>query len=455
MATVVNNLATRTSWNTTMASSSQTPRPSELELSGLWTREPTSESAALFVAHGDTLPTCTLVLLCSSLFNLDPTASPIEIRDRYRSLAITFHPDKHQHSTDFDTGGDDNDSVFARIQHAYSILSDPHKRAVYDTLGEQGLREIDQAEQHDVHEGWQMIRRLGTPDQLRDHYKNLIYSKRLASIHGMVKTKGDLTTTIDARACFLPVSFFADPTIVHHDPMSRLSRARVAGIGLKHQFETPISPSSTIVWQAQMMARNGAGGGNVVGTVRHAFGPKCWIEAGSSVLHPRVGTAKLTYAHDQDTFGTVSLVQQSIYAPPSCTLTAGKQVYPKTTGFVTLRSGFWTLGPWGRGLAASLGRHDLDVPALSIGLTSQGHTPPGQGAYTLETTTDMTGTQRHVSADYSRNVADGLKLKIGAIVGDAEGLSGFIEAEQRVTEAVVLGVGVHVGLPGGVTMKLR
>jgi hypothetical protein len=26
------------------------------------------------------------------------------------------------------------------------------------------------------------------------------------------------------------------------------------------------------------MARNGAGGGNVVGTLRHAFGPRLWIE---------------------------------------------------------------------------------------------------------------------------------------------------------------------------------
>jgi hypothetical protein len=75
-----------------------------------------------------------------------------------------------------------------------------------------------------------------------------------------------------------------------------------------------------------MLARNGAGGGNVVGTIRHQFSNYFWLEvssfdpgcfflrrwlmgplhvrfiqAGTSILHPRVQTAKATYTFDQDT----------------------------------------------------------------------------------------------------------------------------------------------------------
>lgn len=122
--------------------------------------------------------------------------------------------------------------------------------------------------------------------------------------------KGDVSVNVDARACFLPISFFADPTVVKHDPWSRAKRVRVGGMSLKHTFEvsrrhldrlyslreslvdgrrlaarqTPISPQTSLIWQGQMMARNGAGGGNVVGTLRHAFGPRLWIEVCNKVV---------------------------------------------------------------------------------------------------------------------------------------------------------------------------
>lgn len=50
------------------------------------------------------------------------TATPAEIRTAYRQQAKKYHPDK---------GGDTR--VFSKIQHAYEVLSDPHRRKVYDT----------------------------------------------------------------------------------------------------------------------------------------------------------------------------------------------------------------------------------------------------------------------------------------------------------------------------------
>jgi DnaJ family protein A protein 2 len=60
---------------------------------------------------------------------LDRTASKGQVTKAYRKLAKEVHPDK--------IGG--NSEKFKEINHAHEILSDPHKRSLYDRYGEEGL----------------------------------------------------------------------------------------------------------------------------------------------------------------------------------------------------------------------------------------------------------------------------------------------------------------------------
>lgn len=61
------------------------------------------------------------------------TASPLEIKTAYRSLAKMYHPDASPLQSD---GRD-----FIQIHNAYETLSDPAARAVYDlSLGAGGRR---------------------------------------------------------------------------------------------------------------------------------------------------------------------------------------------------------------------------------------------------------------------------------------------------------------------------
>ncbi|CAO3695332.1 unnamed protein product [Umbelopsis ramanniana] len=65
--------------------------------------------------------------------NCVPESNPEQIRAEYRRLALQFHPDKaavnQQDSKTFDS-----------IQRAYSILSDPARRALYDRWRTSHLR---------------------------------------------------------------------------------------------------------------------------------------------------------------------------------------------------------------------------------------------------------------------------------------------------------------------------
>ncbi len=113
-----------------------------------------------------------------------------------------------------------------------------------------------------------------------------------------------------------------------------------------------------------------------------------------------------------------------------------------------MKSGFWELGPWGKGLRDTLGRHDH--PALSLGLTTVNHTGSG---FTMETSSSLS--DRHASLDYSMRVLGGLKVKVGGSFGSSTGGNAFVECERQVTEVLKMGMGLTATYPGGLTGKIR
>ncbi|WVR04088.1 hypothetical protein IAU60_001087 [Kwoniella sp. DSM 27419] len=60
------------------------------------------------------------------LLQVDEEATADEIKRSYRKLALIHHPDKNAHRVEEAT------KLFADLQHAYEVLSDPNERAFYD-----------------------------------------------------------------------------------------------------------------------------------------------------------------------------------------------------------------------------------------------------------------------------------------------------------------------------------
>ncbi|MBE0619533.1 MAG: J domain-containing protein [Burkholderiales bacterium] len=59
------------------------------------------------------------------ILEVSPTARPAVIRAAYRCLVQEHHPDRHP-------GDSDAAARMSMINHAYSVLADPLKRARYD-----------------------------------------------------------------------------------------------------------------------------------------------------------------------------------------------------------------------------------------------------------------------------------------------------------------------------------
>src|SRR5215475_6634246 len=69
------------------------------------------------------------------------------IKKAYRKLAKDLHPDKNP-------GNKQAETRFKAVNHAFDVLSDAKKRAIYDEFGEDGLREGFDPERARAYKRW-------------------------------------------------------------------------------------------------------------------------------------------------------------------------------------------------------------------------------------------------------------------------------------------------------------
>lgn len=67
------------------------------------------------------------------LMGIAPDATPEQIKKAYRKKALQLHPDKRGNTPE-------SQEEFTRMKQAYDVLSDPQKREVYDQVGEDGIK---------------------------------------------------------------------------------------------------------------------------------------------------------------------------------------------------------------------------------------------------------------------------------------------------------------------------
>ncbi|GFY47871.1 dnaJ homolog subfamily C member 11 [Trichonephila inaurata madagascariensis] len=98
-----------------------------------------------------------------AFLNLNKDATTEDITNAYRRLSRLYHPDKHTDPVQKKNA----EVLFNKTKIAYEVLSDPHQRAIYDTLGIKGLQT----------EGWQIVERTKTPQEIREEYEQLLREK--------------------------------------------------------------------------------------------------------------------------------------------------------------------------------------------------------------------------------------------------------------------------------------
>ena len=77
------------------------------------------------------------------ILSVERTCTEVELKAAFRKLAMQHHPDRNP-------GDSEAEARFKELNEAYSILSDPQKRAVYDRFGHAGVNGAGGGHQQDA-----------------------------------------------------------------------------------------------------------------------------------------------------------------------------------------------------------------------------------------------------------------------------------------------------------------
>ncbi|CAE7056210.1 unnamed protein product [Rhizoctonia solani] len=347
-----------------------------------------------------------------ALFNLPKDATAEEIREKYKMLAVTLHPDKVRDESNKEA----TTAKFAQVKRAYEILTDPGKRAIYDLFGEDGLKtKWDVGSKHKTQEEASIY------IYLRNEYARLARAARLQDTENMVRSQGELNCTINA-------SSLTDSRLMWPDKVLGVFQAH---LGLKHKFDTEISDRTRFTLTSRLVSMRGRAGGNVFGTLKHQYSPRLQLEATSGLLEPRTVVSKATFELNEATTlraESTTILANALEDVPRLTITGQRLLDPTLTGVISFTT------------------PTLTAPsALAVSLSSTSG---------LATTVELSPAKLQLSAEYGVRIGgkDGVLLTANAATGLHQGGLGMVvsvNGTAKVAEATSVQVGVAAALPGG------
>ncbi|CAE6466142.1 unnamed protein product [Rhizoctonia solani] len=347
-----------------------------------------------------------------ALFNLPKNATVEEIREKYKALAVSLHPDKVRDESHKEA----MTAKFTQVKRAYEILTDPGKRAIYDLFGEDGLKTK-----------WDVGSKYKTEEELRNEYARLARTARLQDAENIVRSQGELICTINA-------SSLTDSRLVWPDKVVGVSQAQ---LGLKHRFDTEISDRTRFTLTSRLISMRGRAGGNVFGTLKHQYSPRLQLEATSGLLEPRTVVSKVTFELNEATTlraESTTILANALGDVPRLTITGQRLLDPTLTGVISFTT------------------PTLIAPsALAVSLSSTNG---------LATTVELSPAKLQLSAEYGIRIGgkEGVLLSASAATGLNQGGLGMVievNGTAKIAESTNVRVGVAAALPGGVSLKIN
>ncbi|KAI9261706.1 hypothetical protein BY458DRAFT_251653 [Sporodiniella umbellata] len=370
------------------------------------------------------------------VLNISRKATEEEIKESYKKLCRFFHPDKHTDAEKKQKA----ESRFQVIQTAYEVLMDPKKRIIYDTYGEEGLTA-----------SWDVGPRYKSTEELRDEYEKQAKRKREQDLENLVRSVSEYQLTLDASQVldtYEPPAFTGfggDPVKPKRKmPWSKLAKTQVQQLFMRHSFQTQIGPQTTAVVGGSMLSRSGMGGGNLMGTIRHTVSPQLTGELTATLLKPRILSLKTFYSLSSDSFINTTAQLNSPYDPPVLSITAGRRLYAATSGYITYRTGEYSIFGWGGDISRK-----MDRSSVTLGLAGANKS----GNYSGEIQTGIMDS--HIAGDYKYKLPNQARLNVSCLVSTQGGLAASIGSEHKLTTHARVGLTLECGLAAGVIVKFR
>uniref|UniRef100_A0A667X2C3 DnaJ homolog subfamily C member 11 n=1 Tax=Myripristis murdjan TaxID=586833 RepID=A0A667X2C3_9TELE len=350
-----------------------------------------------------------------SLLNVRKEATQEELKASYRRLCMLYHPDKHR-DPELKRQAE---QLFNQVHQAYEVLSDPQSRAIYDIFGKKGL-EV---------EGWEVVERKRTPAEIREEYERLQRERDERRLQQRTNPKGTISVGVDATDLF--DRYDED---FEEMPGGGFPHIEINKMHISQSIEAPLTNTDTAVLSGSLSTHNGNGGGNINMTVRRVTSAKGWgeLEFGAGdILGPLFGL-KVFRNLTPRCFLTAQCGMQ--FSPrglrPSCSLMTARHLDQNTMGYLQ-----WRWGP-NSAMTTSLVRD-----------TKTSH-------FTLALQLGMPHSYLMMSYQYKFQDEDQTKVK-GSVKTGWFGTVVEYGAERKISRHSILSATVSVGVPQGVTLKIR
>ncbi|XP_008317412.1 dnaJ homolog subfamily C member 11-like isoform X1 [Cynoglossus semilaevis] len=350
-----------------------------------------------------------------SLLNVRREATQDELKAAYRRLCMLYHPDKHRDPELKQQA----EHLFNLVHEAYEVLSDPQSRAVYDIYGKRGL---------DV-EGWEVVERKRTPAEIREEYERLQREREERRLQLRTNPKGTITVGIDATDFFDRYDDEEEDMVQSGIPRLEINRMHIS-----QSIEAPLTTKDTAILSGSLSTHNGNGDGSINLTLRRTTSNKGWGEIEFDVgdsHRPLIGL-KIFRNLTSRFFVTAQCGLQfsSRGVRPGLTTVLARQLDKNTTGYLQWRVGIQS------SMNTSIVRNSESSHfkfAMQLGLPH---------------------TFMMMSYQYKFKDDDQTKIK-GSVKMGFFGTVVEYGAERKISRHSVLGATVSVGVPQGVSLKIR
>ncbi|XP_038866678.1 dnaJ homolog subfamily C member 11-like isoform X1 [Salvelinus namaycush] len=350
-----------------------------------------------------------------SLLNVRREATQEELKVSYRRLCMLYHPDKHR-DPELKRQAE---QLFNLVHQAYEVLSDPQSRAIYDIYGKRGL---------DV-EGWEVVERKRSPVEIREEFERLQREREERRLQQRTNPKGMISVGVDATDLF--DHYEEDYEDV---PGGGFPHVEINKMHISQSIEAPLTTSDTAVLSGSLSTHNGNGGGNINVALRRVTSAKGWgeVEFGAGDTHGPLLGMKIFRNLTARCFVTAQcgLHFSSRGVRPGCTTMLARHLDKNTMGYLQWR--------WGT-------QSSMNTSIVRDTKTSH---------FTLAMQLGIPHSFMMMSYQYKFQDDDQTKVK-GSIKAGFFGTVVEYGAERKISRHSVLGATVSVGVPQGVSLKIK
>uniref|UniRef100_A0A8C0SCX1 DnaJ homolog subfamily C member 11 n=1 Tax=Canis lupus familiaris TaxID=9615 RepID=A0A8C0SCX1_CANLF len=349
-----------------------------------------------------------------SLLNVRREASSEELKAAYRRLCMLYHPDKHR-DPELKSQAE---RLFNLVHQAYEVLSDPQTRAIYDIYGKRGLEM----------EGWEVVERRRTPAEIREEFERLQREREERRLQQRTNPKGTISVGIDATDLFDRYEEEYEDVSGSGFPQIEINKMHIS-----QSIEAPLTATDTAILSGSLSTQNGNGGGSINFALRRVTSAKGWgeLEFGAGDLQGPLFGLKL--------FRNLT---------PRCFVTTNCALQFSSRG---IRPGLTTV------LARNLDKNTVGYLQWRWGIQSAMNTSIVRDTKTSFTVALQLGIPHSFALiSYQHKFQDDDQTRVkGSLKAGFFGTVVEYGAERKISRHSVLGAAVSVGVPQGVSLKVK